>query len=471
MAAENGVGDEPEASTVRALTACFNPTDLGNAERLVARYRDRIRYCAQRDKWLLWDNKRWRWDDSAAIERMAKRTAKSILVEASQLAKSEDLVKWALQSENQKRIMAMIALARSEEGIPIHLSELDANPWLLNCENGTVNLKTGELMQPSRDDMITRSTGVAYKPEARSEIWDKVLADATGGDAMLAVYLQRMVGYMLLGDPVERACFFLYGPPGTSKSTFIEAAHVALGEYSQTAAFDTWLVRAHVGGNRGDLVRLAGARLVTSTEVAANAKWDDSLLNNVTGGDEITAAAKYEDDVTFKPTFTLLFAANNAPTVADQAEGFWKRMRRVPLTAVIPLEKQDRGLKAKLHLPEQAEAILAWAIDGCLEYLKHGFAECPAVEASTAEYKAEVDHFSEFLSDCFVIDSAGSVTRKQFREKYLEWSEEVGRKHTMTATQCWKRLEGFCTQGAVGGTRLWRGIREKFPRDTHGQEG
>src|SRR5690606_19101373 len=132
------------------------------------------------------------------------------------------------------------------------------------------------------------------------------------------------------------------------------------------ADFDSWLQHSNVGGNRGDLVRLAGARLVTSVEVRKGAKWDEALVKKVTGGDEIVAAAKFEAEVSFKPTFTLMFAANDAPAARDDDEGLWARMRRIPLTAIIPPERQDPTIKAKLAEPEHAAAILAWCVTGCL---------------------------------------------------------------------------------------------------------
>ena len=114
-------------------------------------------------------------------------------------------------------------------------------------------------------------------PDAKGELGDRGRRDATGGDAELATYLQRMAGYSLIGESLERVLFFVFGEPGTAKSTLLEALHGALGDYARSADFETWLQRQTVGGNRGDLVRLAGARLVTSVEVRKGARWDEAL--------------------------------------------------------------------------------------------------------------------------------------------------------------------------------------------------
>ncbi|HEX2875155.1 MAG TPA: phage/plasmid primase, P4 family [Polyangiaceae bacterium] len=454
---------------VATLPGTFALTDLGNAERLVARYRDRIRYCAQRRKWLLWEGSRWRWDDTAAIERMAKATARKIYDEAGACSNDEQrsqIAKHARATESGKRLRDMVALAQSEAGVPVLLADLDADAWQLNCSNGTLDLRTGELLPHSRDDLITRSTAINYVAGKSSELWTRVLHDATGGDGALAAYLQRVVGYSLIGDPLERALFFLFGPPGTAKSTLVVAFHAALGEYVHSASFETWLVQSSTGGNRGDLVRLAGSRLVTSVEVRQGARFDEALVKAVTGGDEIVAAAKYEAEVSFRPSFTLILAANDAPSAREDDAGLWARMRRIPLTAVIAPERQDPSIKAKLREPEHAEAVLAWAVAGCLAYQRDGLGSCPAVEQSTSEYRAELDHFSEFLGDCCIFEQGASLTRKELRVKYEDWAQEVGRRSLLSAKDIAAKLRARgCAEKHVRGAPTWVGIRIRLPLD------
>ena len=456
--------EEPD-DTVTALPGLFNQTDLGNAERLVARYRDRIRYSGQRRKWLLWDGTRWRWDETFAIERMAKRAVRKIREEAIALddKAAGKLFQFALQSESAKSIKNLVGLAQSEEGIPVMVEELDSDPYLLNTPSGTVNLRDASIREHDRNDLITRTTGVRYNFDAKSALWDKVLSDACGGDAELARYIQCVVGYSLIGIPLERAFFFLHGPPGTAKSTLIDALHAALGGYVEEADFDTWLQKTQVGGNRGDLVRLAGARLVTSREAKPGAKWDETLLKRITGGDPLTVAAKYENEVTFRPAFSLIFAANDAPTAREDDDGFWARMRRIPITHQIPLERQDKDLKHKLREPEHAEAILMWAIRGCAAYLSGGFPKCAAVEASTTEYRAELDHYSAFLSDRTEMGPDFFVSRKDLRKAYEAWSEEVGRRVLLDDRAIVRKLRErkFVELPPRHGYAMWGGLQLK----------
>ncbi len=437
-------------------------TDLGNAERFVERNKGRIRYCPPRKKWLAYDGKRWRWDDDGVVVRLAKRTVRDIYREASECDDERErkmLATWAKSSESSARIGAMLELASTEAGVPVQPDELDPDPWLLNVQNGTLDLRSGELREHSRDDLITKIAPVPYDPEAQHDLWEDCLTDATGGDEDLVIYLGQIFGYALTGVATEKAFFFFYGPSNTSKSTVLRAWENAIGDYALSADFETWLKRRDPGGNRGDLVRLMGARLVTSSEVGRGGSFDERIMKSVTGGDPITAAAKYEADVTFKPTFTLVLAANDAPRIRDDDDGMWNRVQRVPFTNVI--KTPDPTMRDRLCEPEVAQAVLAWGVRGCLEWQAEGLRPPRAVQESTEAYKAESDRFQGFANDTLVADPEGSITRAQLRKLYETWCEEEGVK-PLGARELGNRLRSIgATDGKNKGKRLWRGVRDR----------
>lgn len=438
-------------------------TDTGNAERLVARHRHEIRYCHPRKRWLIWDGKRWAWDLTAQIEQISKRTVRAIYAEAEHARDSEQaeaVAKHATYSEKRERRAAMVALAQSEPGIPVIPSELDADPYAFNVNNGTVDLSTGELRPHDRDDLITKLASVDYVPGARHELWERYLSDATGGDRELATYLRRMAGYSLYGRVVEKAWWFLYGPPDGTKSTFINALSDTLGDYAVAADFSTWLVQTSTGGNRGDLVALMGARLVCSVEARKGVKFDEAIMKRVTGGDPIKAAAKYEAEVEFQPTFALWLAANDAPVARDDDEGFWNRVRRIPFVNVIPKERQDRMMREKLAAPEVRSAILAWAVEGCIAWQRDGFGACKAVDDSTAKYRREMDRAAGFFDERCKFDPSAEVTIKRLREAYEEWCKEASIRAPLSKDELAGRLKHRgCRPGKVERQRGWHGVR------------
>jgi putative DNA primase/helicase len=358
----------------------------------------------------------------------------------------------------------MIQLAESEPGIPIRPSDLDRDPWLFNCSNGTIDLHDGGRLRPhSRGDMITKVSPVAFDPDATHELWTSFLHDATGGDTEYAAYLQRMAGYALTGDTAEKKFFFAHGPTSTGKSAFIDALSTALGDYHVSADFDTWCTHSNVGGNRGDLVRLAGARLVTSVEVAKGKRFDETIMKRVTGGDEIVAAAKYEGEISFRPGFKIVLAANDAPRVRDDDDPLWSRLALLPFVNVVAAP--DPTVKLRLRDPRAlGPAILAWAVRGCLEWQANRLGQASVVNAASAAYRAEMDPLRDFFDEHCVFDPQGRLARKPLRLTYEMWVKESGVRFPLTAKEFAARLRDRgvepCDIRTSEGTRSgWRGIR------------
>ncbi len=211
-------------------------TDLGNAKRLVARHGSELRFCHSWGVWLTWTRSHWKRDTTGEIERRAKNTVQSIYAEAaveSDEGKRKALAAWARSSEAEPRIRAIISLARSESGIPLSPEEIDANQWLLNCANGSLNLRTGELHESNRHELCTKQVNVPFEPGAECPIWETFIEKITGGDSELAEFLQRAVGYSLTGCTREQVMFLLYGVGANGKTTFVETIRKLLQPISQ----------------------------------------------------------------------------------------------------------------------------------------------------------------------------------------------------------------------------------------------
>lgn len=442
----------------------FALTDMGNADRLVAKYRNAIRYCTPRKRWYTWNGKRWKLDEVERVVRMAKHTALGIKDEIRGNMDAEmqrAYFKWAQESQGASKLGNMLKLAQCEIPIALTPDALDANPNVFNCNNGTLDLSTGKLEPFDRNDLITKITPVDYDPTARSELWESWLEQATGGDKQLQAYMARAVGYALQGTISERAFFFVYGPPGTSKSTFIDVIAAMFGEYHVGTSEHTWLKQTQIGGNRPDLVRLLGARLATCSEFAAGSRFDASLIKNITGGDTLEACAKFESPIQFKPSCKVWFAANDAPTVSDADEGFMVRMRRIPFEATIPIERQDRTMKDRLRQPDVLRAVLAWAVRGLQFWQSAGLGSCDAVDRSTEQYRKDLDQLGDFLEDTYERDIDGFVYRADATKAYIEWAKANLVRYPMSARELAKRMRaaGFVEDKVMGGKRVWRGVR------------
>ena len=468
-ASQNGHATLPPKETAIEEAEGFPLTDLGNAERLVARHGDKLRYCGAWKAWLIWRETHWERDETNQVERYTKETVRSIYAEVSIVDDPQErkaISKHAVKSESEARIKAMISLASSEKTIPIEPSMLDADPWLFNVANGTIDLHTGELRAHRQSDLMTKLAPIVYNPEARLPLWEQFLCGATDSSAELMAFLQRAVGYSLTGSTREEKLFFVHGPSRTGKSTFLDAVKMVLGSYAAVADFETFLAQHNAGGPRQDIARLAGARFVMSIEVAEGRKLAEGLVKTITGGDEITARFLFGKEFEFRPSFKLWLAANSAPKARTDDDAIWNRIIRIPFDQVVPQEKRDPRVKLALRDAQIAgPALLAWAVKGCLAWQRDGLRIPQEVIASSEGYRLEVDRLASFMDDCCILDPEGWTWSSVLIEEYENWAKTTREKRPLRGKAFGDRLRargciaGRRPKGELGPTRGWQGIR------------
>ena len=269
----------------------FHLTDSGNAERFADQHGDKVRYVYQWGKWLMWDGKRWSLDAMAAVERLGKATIRSIYQIAGGIENEtlrKDTASHARKCESADRRSAMLRLARSEMPIPINPETLDINPWLLNCENGTVDLQTGALLGHRREDFMTKMSPVTYDQYAQAPKWLQFLDRVFAGNAETISFLQRLLGYCLTGTVGEQVLPIFYGPGANGKSTLIETILSVFGpDYAAKAPRDLLLAKRHA--HPTELTILHGRRLVVASETEDGCRLAESAVKESTGGDTVTA--------------------------------------------------------------------------------------------------------------------------------------------------------------------------------------
>ena len=451
----------------------FPLTDLGNAERLVAEHGRDLRYAVGLG-WLAWDGRRWKPDRDGEALRRAKLMVRSIYARAAELDGSDDrkrLTKHAVASESESRLRAAVKLAESDLAVIVEAKHLNADPLLFNAANGTIDLRTGELREHARADLMTRITGAVYRPDAHSGLWESSVSRATGGDEELAGFLQRAVGYSMTGLTSEDKLFFAHGPTATAKSSLLEAVKAALGEYAMTADFEMFLKRRGEAGIKNDLARLDGARFVISIEVDEGKQLAEGVVKMLTGGDTVVARFLYHESFEFHPVFTLWLAANERPRVNADDDAMWRRILQIPFVHQIPPADRDERVKLKLRTdPDVQSAILTWAVQGCLKWQQLGLAAPALVRDYTDEYRAENDPLRDFLTDICALGPEQEVVTADLRAAYDKWTHDSGEKAVGVKAFASKLKARGCTPAKdPAGRRTWRGITLREHSDSLAQ--
>jgi putative DNA primase/helicase len=411
-------------------------SDVFNAKQLVALHGAEIRFCGPWKKWLSFDGTRWARDESGDIERRAKDTIESFYAEAAKVPDKtlrKALREHALKSESAGKIASMISLAKSELPIPILPEALDQDPWLLNAQNGTVDLATGKMRPHSLKDFITRVAGCAFDPDAGCPMFERFLSEIFKGDRGLIAFIQKLAGYSLTGSTREQILVIEYGSGRNGKSTFQRILQEVLGEYAASTPSETLLARyGDDGGASNDLARLYGIRFVSAIEAEDGRRLAEARIKQVTGGDRIAARFLYGEFFEFEPQFKLWLATNHKPEIRGTDEAIWRRIRLIPFEHTIQEENVDPDLLEKLRL--ELPGILAWAVRGCLLWQQEGLAPPEKVRSATATYREEQDLIAAFVRDRCVTggetleESAGALFKS-----FKSWCDEQGEKSTSSA--------------------------------------
>ena len=407
----------------------YDQTDTGNAHRLVDRFGNILRYSYNRKKWFVWDGKCWTTDETGAVKKLADCICddlkKEALEEQDEKIQAQKL-KWAMRTAGNRAKEAMIKEAQHLEGIPVMQDELDAYPDYLNCRNGIINLRNGELIPHESGFMMTKLAGCDYDTSgAKPELWMKFLDDVTKGNKSLQEYLQRSVGYSLTGSTIEQCAYFLYGIGNNGKSTFQAVIRDMLGGYCQTVQPEkTLMIKAWGSESMGsDIARLKGARLVVCDEPDDGARLNESLIKQLTGGSRITCRFLYGDEFEYSPEFKIWMAMNHKPKIRGTDNGIWRRIKLLLFEVSIPQEKVDKELAGKLK--KELPQILAWAVRGCIKWRQNGLMEPECVKAASQEYRHEMDILEGFIQECLEIDydyKEKTPARKLF-QTYSRWAK------------------------------------------------
>lgn len=400
-------------------------TDLGNAERFARQFSSEVRY-VEGIGWHTWDGARWARDGSRHVERLAHETVRSLTAEA-EAARDADPASWreilrhAMRSEDATRLRAMLALAESLSGIHVRAEDLDLPPELLNVENGTVDLRTGELHHHDRAQLLSKLAPVPYRPDATAQTWDAFLRWAFLERADLITYFQRCVGYALTASTREHVFFLLHGNGGNGKTTVLDALEGIWGDYCTRVPASAFL-----GGRDQEqgLASAAGSRLVLAVEPETGRAFRDGLIKTVTGERKFTARRLYENAVTLPLTFKIAIAANHLPEVRDDSDGFWRRVRLIPFENAIRAEERDTTLGDRLRA--EYPGILAWAVRGAISYFETGLGSAPEADAATQAYREEESTIRRFVEDACELDPDAWVLTAPLYTEFKAWAEKNG---------------------------------------------
>lgn len=373
-----------------------------------------LRYVAGWGAWMRYAGGRWQQESTLFAFNQARRVCRRRAASVTDSRVATNLT-------SAKTIAAVERLAQSDRRMAATVEQWDVDRMLLNTPKGVCHLKTGFVRPHDPADHLTRITAVAPDRTAAAPTWAAFLRRVTGDDAGLIGYLKRLSGYMLTGRTDEQV--FAYGTGANGKSVFINTIAGILGDYARTAPIETFTDSA-LERHPTELAMLRGARLVSAVETEQGRRWAESRIKALTGGDKVAARFMRQDFFEYVPQFKLLIAGNHKPSLRSVDEAIRRRLHLIPFAVTIPPEERDPALADKL----QAEwpAILAWMIEGCVEWQKHGLMVPHAVQAATAQYIEAEDAFGMWLGECVERRDTAYETTADLFASWKSWADRAG---------------------------------------------
>lgn len=400
--------------------------DIGSGNLFADRFKDIARFVPERKKWFVYNGKIWEADTgNLKVMELCKRMANELVVYALGLPEGDIRDRYRSFVERwQLRRNREIILKDASSVYPVGLSEFDKDPWVFNCQNGTLNLRTREFHPHSAADMLTELAGVSYDPAARCDRWERFMDEIMCGDAERVLFLQKAFGYSLTGDTSEECFFLLFGATTRNgKSTAVETIMRLLGSYARSAKPDTIAMskQPRGGAPSEDIARLAGARIVNIAEPEKGLVLSSALVKTLTGGDTVNARFLNENSFEFRPQFKLFVNTNYLPQITDITLFSSGRVKVVPFERHFTAAEQDRGLKRELGAADSLSGILNWCLDGLRLFQELGLQPPQSVINATDQYRLDSDKIARFISDEMEEGRDYEVRTSEAYERYKSW--------------------------------------------------
>jgi len=400
-------------------------TDVGNCERLIKEHGEKIRFNYDRNLWLIYNGKYWEWDTNGTIIKLAKSSVRHIYHEAAEELDEKhqiNLAKHAKASQANTRIKGMVELAKAD--LSLQITDLNKDVYLLNVNNGTINLKTGELQPHNPDDLISCFIPLDYDPASVCPKWITFLNRIFDNNQILITYIQKSLGYSITGCQDEQAFWFNHGPGSNGKTTLIGAVTDILSDYAvEIDPMAFVLDKNSRSGPNESLASLYNKRFAPATEVKTTMSLDVALVKRMTGGEMIRCERKFEHGYNFKPTHKLWLSGNHEPRITDTTNSIWNRLKYIPFNVSIPTEERVKGLRSQL-VQEEGAAILSWMVAGCLLWQKEGLGEPTEVIDAIQGYRDDQDILHDFLLECCILNKAEKIGVSELYKSYVNWSKE-----------------------------------------------
>lgn len=438
-----------------SITTPLRSTDRGGAELLFHCINGYVKYDHSSGRWFIYDSIHWVVDEVNRINEIMLYIGRNY--EEATLKKQGQVVKVLNQWENIGKAKKVLESLSSMNGVAIRGKELDSNPYLFCCKNGTFNFVNMDFKDNDPGNLITVCANFNYDPKMEPVNWLRFLDKIFGGDRELIDFIQMFIGISLTGTSSFDKLVFFYGNGKNGKSVLIKVIMLLLGKYA--VKVPNRVVQREGNSNPGqiqnEIVRLKGTRLAIATESESGQPLSEATIKDMTGSDTLVGNAKYKDTIQFDPTHKLLLYGNHKPVISGTDNGIWRRIVMIPFRVTITDEEQVPSEILIEQLRSELPGIFNWAIQGFQNWLTWDKKLPKRVLNEVKDYRHESDHVLAFIDTC-VVDSSSELKQDDLYQAYTKWclNNETKPKTKALLTRDLK-IRGWDSRTGGGRKTIW----------------
>jgi putative DNA primase/helicase len=460
--------------------------DNGNADRILDRYAPHLRWVINVGSWATYDNGRWeihkqdsvvrtmtRWtlddacvgeaaeyDDTPQVDRFGNPKPNS--------SEKDKFLAFMNKSNNVERTSGAIRQMTSFPEIQTTIDVFDAETYLTNLPNGTLDSKTGTVRPHDPLDMLTKTFGASYDPDADCPLWKDFLRTNLP-DPKTRSYFQRLIGYTLSGNANEKLMVYMHGPSDTGKTLVAQTLLALFGQYGYSAPKGSLAPRREDKGHDPDRDGMAGKRFITTSESRPGEEMDEALIKSLTGRDMQNTRKNYADLRDWRPEGVIWVASNQYPKITGDDDAIWTRIKVIPFTQQFLAGDPRRDNKLDEKLLSELPGILNWAIEGLRDYLTNGLGEAVEVNTAGETFRSASDGVTTWLEEGIeagaLQDKEDAVTdRSLLYADYSNWCRETEHWTPLKPLRFYERLKSHYQEiRPKGMSRSFKGISVSRP--------
>lgn len=462
-------------NAIASFFAGYSFDDVGNTAMFVDTYGDEFVYSLEWEDWLRWNGKKWEARAELAVQSKVVELSDTFRMRAAEMRKTganpELLPAMEKHSKKFRELRSITAVGRLARSSLMQSADIfDADPLLVNCQNGIFSIKENKLLPHSAAAFCTNLAGAAYDPAAACPGWlsflNKILP-AEGAD-----FLQQCVGMAAVGRVYEEAMVFMIGHGANGKSTIANILSAVFGDYALTLQPDV-ITATKDGKTPPDFACVRGKRIVFLSETEEGDRLSTKALKRLSSNETVAARRLYAMPETFEPSHTVFYSTNHKPRIGSGDHGTWRRIKHMPFDYSFSEDEKIANFAEQL-LAVEADGIFSWCMAGAVRFAQQGFKLVVPqfVVDATEEYKSNEDVIANFISErCDTgYDAKGKLLRAGSAELYTAYKDYCKEgnyfcKSISDFNNCIAMVNGI-SRINVHGTKVWQGLRVRTFQET-----